>query len=614
MPLYAAFGAANTYLLNETAQSPKLRALTGFSISSAAQGVLVLVQAQQTRLTNKNNKAVCMLTIAEIKSFIEKHKNSDKKRLAEVGVKYYEGRHDILDCQIAYKDSDGKWQIAKGTSDIKITHPFFNELVEQKAQYALSGKDNFVRSDDPELQEYLDGYFGDDFKDELLNLIIFSSVEGDSYFYGYKDADGKTNFVFADGLGVIEVEAREASDNNNYVIYYYEDKFAEGNTSLLKSKSVTRIQVWDENQTYYYKMRNGKITEDETQPINPRPHIIYKENEQDENLYTDTYGCIPFWRLDNNRKRQSDLKPIKALIDDYDRHACGLTNNLVDLAEGYAVVKGFQGESIDDFINTFRTKKAVGIDEDGEIDIKTVQIPYEARKAKMDIDKECIYQFGKGFNASQIGDGNITNIVIKSRYALLDMKCNALESNIRKLMRKLIKVVLKEINEEAGKDWQDKDVYMVFDREIITNELDNAQIDNHKAQTQNIKINTLLNIATKLDNDTLMELVCDELDINYEDIKDKLPIDTIDMDAESEALANMSEGAAEKQSEGIDLEVAEDAQQVSRQPLMVGQLQVVSQIIADYKEGKYTDNQAVNMLMIGVGFTEAEAKRLIDKQ
>lgn len=489
-----------------------------------------------------------MLTIAEIKSFIDEDMQSDKKRLAKEGVSYFEGRHDILKCKIAYKDKDGVWQYVKGTSDIKITHPFFNELVEQKAQYMLSGKESFVRSKDEELQGYLDEYFDDDFKDELLNLIIFSSAEGDSYFYGYKDEDGKTRFEFADGIGVVEASKRETSDKKDYVIYYYEDKFAEGNTSLRRSETVTRIQVWDENETHFFKMRKGKITLDETQPLNPRPHIIYKESADDDKIYTDTFGCIPFWRLDNNRKRMSDLIPIKALIDDYDRHACGLTNNLVDLAEGYAVVKGYQGDDLDDLMQNLRAKRGIGVGEDGEVEMQTVQIPYEARQVKMNIDKECIYQFGKGFNAAQIGDGNITNIVIKSRYALLDMKCNALESNLRKFLRKLIEVVLKEINEATGKDYQQKDIYMQFDREIITNELDNAQIANYEAQTQNAKINTLLNVAVKFDNETIMQEICKTLDIDYEEIKDKLPTDNIDIDAESEMLTNeIANGVANEQ-------------------------------------------------------------------
>ena len=75
---------------------------------------------------------------------------------------------------------------------------------------------------------------------------------------------------------------------------------------------------------------------------------------------------------------------------------------------------------------------------------------------------------------------------------------------------------------------------------FITNELDNAQIENYEAQTQNVKINTLLSIRALFDNETLMTLICDELDINYEDIKDKIPTETVDLDAESEILAKQA--------------------------------------------------------------------------
>ena len=47
-----------------------------------------------------------MLELAEIKKFIDRDLKSDKKRLAKVGVDYYEGRHDILNCQIICKDRD----------------------------------------------------------------------------------------------------------------------------------------------------------------------------------------------------------------------------------------------------------------------------------------------------------------------------------------------------------------------------------------------------------------------------------------------------------------------------------------------------------------------------
>jgi hypothetical protein len=43
-------------------------------------------------------------------------------------------------------------------------------------------------------------------------------------------------------------------------------------------------------------------------------------------------------------------------------------------------------------------------------------------------------------------------------------------------------------------------------------------------------------------------------------------------------------------------------------------MQSLTAIILDYQEGKYTYNQALNMLMIGVGLTQADAEKLLDKQ
>ena len=128
-----------------------------------------------------------------------------------------------------------------------------------------------------------------------------------------------------------------------------------------------------------------------------------------------------------------------------------------------------------------------------------------------------------GFNSAQIGDGNITNVVIKSRYALLDLKCDKLEKNLKKFLREMIKVVLDDVNERNGTDYQQKDVYFDFEREIITNASDNASIKKVEADTKAVEINILLGLASVLDSETVIQLICDELDIDYNDIKDKLP-------------------------------------------------------------------------------------------
>ena len=202
---------------------------------------------------------------------------------------------------------------------------------------------------------------------------------------------------------------------------------------------------------------------------------------------------------------------------------CGLSNNLADFDTPLHVVTGFQGDSLDELQQNLKTKKIIGVDDGGGVDVKTVDIPYQARKSKADEDEKNIYRFGMGFNSSQVGDGNITNIVIRSRYALLDLKANKLERRLKKLLKQLIKVVLEEINKENGTDYQISDTYFDFVREIMTNETENCANEKVRADTQQVQVNTILNIATTLDDETVVKSICEILDIDYEEIKDKLP-------------------------------------------------------------------------------------------
>ena len=186
------------------------------------------------------------------------------------------------------------------------------------------------------------------------------------------------------------------------------------------------------------------------------------------------------------------------------------------------VVSGFQGDNLDEMIQNLKSKKAIGVDDDGGVEIRTVDIPYQARQTKLDLDEKNIYRFGMGFNSAQIGDGNITNVVIKSRYALLDLKCNKLEIRLKQFLRKLIQIVLDEINKNNETDYQQKDVYFNFEREVMTNASDNAQIEKTDAEKQQVQINTILSLANVLDDETVVQSICDILDISYEDIKGKI--------------------------------------------------------------------------------------------
>lgn len=461
-----------------------------------------------------------MLSVGEIKKFIENDASSKAKQFAETGVRYYEGDHDIKDYRIFFIDAEGKIQEDKTKSNIKISHPFFKLLVDQQTQYMLSGHGGFVKSDIPELQTELDAYFNENesFVAELNGLISGTVVKGWEYMYAYKNEDDRTAFQVADSTGVVEVREKETDDGCAYVIYWFVDRIDKDN------KKIKCIQVWDKQQTWFFCQEDdGSIVRDDSIPNNPRPHILYQKDGEDR-LFYDDYGIIPFFRLDNGKKRFSSLKTIKALIDDYDLMNAGLSNNIQDTNEALYVVKGFDGDNLDELHFNVRAKKLIGVGESGDVDIKTIDIPVEARKTKMEVDEKNIFRFGQGVNTEALKDTSATtSIAIKSAYANLDLKCDGLQPFLLQFMRKLLKLVLKEINDRNGTDYEQKDVYFDFEREIITNAQENAQIDLVKAQEQQAKVTTILNTASMLGQELTAQLVCEALELDYDDVKDKLP-------------------------------------------------------------------------------------------
>lgn len=461
-----------------------------------------------------------MLTTSEIRTLIDNDSSSERKRFARKGQAYYDGDHDIKKYRLFYYNSDGKLVEDKNRANVKIPHPFFTELVDQAVQYILSGGDRFVKTNDPALQARLDEYFNNNesFVAELSETLTGCMTKGFEYMFAFKNSEDKLSFMCADSIGVVEVRDKDTDDGCAYVIYWYIDRIEKGR------KTIKRIQVWDSaNVSYYVQDGNGEIKSDESEQINPKPHTVYKKAGEDRLYYRD-FGFIPFFRLDNNKKQFSCLKTVKDLIDDYDLMASSLSNNLIDFDTPLHVVKGFQSDNLTELQTNLKTKKIIGVDDGGDVEVKTVDVPYQARQAKLELDEKNIYRFGMGLNTAGLKDtAATTSIAIKAAYSLLELKCTKLEIRLKQFLRKLVKPVLDEINATDKTDYRSNQVYFEFTHEVIANEQENAQNALTKAQEQQARVNTLLGLAARLDNETLMKAICDALDIDYDEIKDKLP-------------------------------------------------------------------------------------------
>lgn len=470
----------------------------------------------------------------DLVSILNNDKSSEKKRIAKKCDNYYEARHDILDYKIYFFDEKGDLREDTTRSNIKISHPFFTELVDQRADYVLSKFEIKAKKEsDKVLEEQLKYYFGAEFKKELHETEVGAAKIGWSYMYATLDKNFKTKFKNADGLGVIEVRD-EATDEIKYIIYIYIDRIDKGKTV------VTRIEVNDSKQTFYYMLKGRQLTKDPKKAINPQPHKMWKEEQKDgtKKLMYDEKGFdfIPFFRLDNNKRQTSDLKVIKPLIDDYDLHACALSNNLVDFDFPIYAVKGYQGNDLGELMVNLRTKKTIGTGENGGLEVHTTDIPYEARKVKLELDERNIYRFGRGFNSlGEMADtANNSITAIKSKYTLLDLKCNRAAINLDTFLDQLIQIALNEINEENKTEYTLNDVEKVLEREMITNEKEKAEIEKIEAETKQIKIGIILDCASYLPEETYIKEICEYLDIDYAEIESQVKEKIESMNPEQE--------------------------------------------------------------------------------
>lgn len=451
-----------------------------------------------------------------IKKAITIDRDNPLKRKARIARKYYDYQHDILNHRIFYVDENDTLKEDKYASNVKIPHPFFTELVDQKVQYLLSNPIDVEVEDKKEtegLKEALKEYYTEDLQVVMQEMIEGASIKSHEYLYARTTSEDILTFDSADSLMMIPVE----DDDHETVAFirYYERKTMKGTKEI----TITHAERWTrEDVTYFVSDAKGNFDLDESKDLNPRPHVLAID-EENNSVLGRTYGTIPFYRLNNNSRGTTDLEPIKAIIDDYDLMNAFLSNNLHDFQDAIYVVKGFDGDDLSKLRQNIKAKKTVGTSEDGGLEIQTVNIPVEARKLKLEIDRENIYKFGMGFDSSQVGDGNITNVVIKSRYALLDLKCNKTEPRLRAMLAWMNRLIVDDINRRKGTSYNANDISVNITRETMVNENDIVLNEKTEAEAKATRIQAILAAAPHIGDETTLKLICEEFELDFDEVK-----------------------------------------------------------------------------------------------
>lgn len=160
----------------------------------------------------------------------------------------------------------------------------------------------------------------------------------------------------------------------------------------------------------------------------------------------ENYDTLPVIPLYANDLKTSELTPsIKAKIDAYDRILSDFGDNLDRANEVYWVLNNFGGNQreILQMLQTIRDLKAVANISDGSgqsatAEPRTIEVPFAARQAALDILEKALYQDAMALNINEITGGSLTNVAIQAAMTNLNLKVDRFEWQVFDFVRRIL--------------------------------------------------------------------------------------------------------------------------------------------------------------------------------
>ncbi len=433
-----------------------------------------------TDITNMNIAANGTPTMeAIIAKLIEENSISTMQE----GVNYFNNKNDILDREITYW-KDGTKTVDETAPNNRIPNNFHKVLVRQKMGY-LVGKP--ITYSDKEASEDEEGekvspneefvteintILDEDWDDTANELVKGASNKGVEWLHIYIDevekGIGEFKYTVIDAREVIPIWETSKQVKLDAVLRYY--------YIWVNDKERIKAEWWTkDNVTYYVQNDSGEFIKDDSGSEDGGSELRhYYSNEVGYG-----WGKVPFVSFKNNEEMTSDLKDYKQLIDIYDKIYADGANNIEQIQDAIWVLKNYEGTGLEEFQDNLRKYKALKVDEKGGADVKTAEIPTEAREKFLDRTEENIYTFGMGVNVSTDKFGqNPSGVALKFLYALLDLKCDVLERKFKKSIRELLWFIAEYYKITQKKNYNHKAIDITFNRSMITNEaekIDSAQ-------------------------------------------------------------------------------------------------------------------------------------------
>ncbi|MFA5230598.1 MAG: phage portal protein [Candidatus Paceibacterota bacterium] len=392
---------------------------------------------------------------AILRSLIDYDLNSEEKKRKIDGTNYYNNQNTAI-----LEKKSKEFKIIK---EHRVPTGFYKEIVDQIVSYCV-GKEIIIENlnDDKIL----------DINDFIYDLYLEARKKGISWLYMYIDRKGNLNYKIIDSIEIIPIYDTEFEDELLQIIRYYKMLVVENDQEYFRYK----VEVYDkEKVSYYMENEKGEFYFDLAIQSNP---IFYNSNKfmslgKTSRIENFGWGAVPFIPLRNNKQDLYDLQVIKGHIDLFDELISGFANNIELFQEAILKVKDRGAQDWEEFWLQLKKYGIITCDDVsavGDIDFLRVDIPYEARECFINIIRDLIYETAQAVDTRKLSEGNITNVVIKSRYANLDLKADAGIRQLKTFIYNLYEFVniYKKIKNKPLEDVEN--LKAIFNKKMIFND------------------------------------------------------------------------------------------------------------------------------------------------
>lgn len=423
------------------------------------------MKSYQDLIAASENEAAKMAFVFDA---ITEHKGSEPYIIALDAEQYYKGLNPrITRYEKIIYDMRGDAHVDKWTPNHKIASNFFNFAITQENQYLLGNGATFTKDDTK-------AKLGDDFDTQLQDLGKKALVGGVAF--GFFNLDHIDTFSLLEFVPLYDEENgalragirfwQVSPDKPMRATLYEED----GYTDYLRAKD--KSAILHEKRPYKLKVRTSEADGEE---------IYDGENYP-------SFPIVPLW---GNDKKQSELVGRQGTLDAFDLLNSNLVNNLDEANYIYWVLTNCGGmDEMDDakFIEQLKTTHVAHADGDSgaTAEAHTIEAPYQASESAIQTIHRRLYEDFMCLDVNSLSAANKTATEIKAAYQPLDSKCDMYEYCVIEFVQKILEL--------AGID--DK---VTFTRSKVVNKSD--------------EINTLLAAQAYLDDETLVEQVCQILGI-----------------------------------------------------------------------------------------------------